>query len=903
MYLIFVYYNSQKVGKLMIKKFMNKKVRVSILLALFIGAQCWVNYLVFNYPAIGIGVEQNRDSQWIVTYFEIDEYSSLLGIQIGDEIKEVDGSDVNQHESVIKWSSIAQARSVLVHRDGEEFEVSLNELPSLTQFDVIAYSAQIVCFTAAFLLYRRLSYSLSARYLTIAILTGGFTFMTLGASIREDTFGKIFIVLFLVLVSYTLLHFLIVFFQDRGGIVLQPLFLLLKYGYIAIFITWITTGIFYAHPALTHYIYPESTQFFVLIFLLGILLNVGLLTYLYFKHRASKSFVSTLVRTVWISLLLSMSPIAIFSFAPLLIYGEFWIDAIYTAWFIMIFPLSFTYFITSERLYDIDMIIRRLGLTTVLSIVPAGIFTGMVWVAFQTEATLGSILLLFIFTLILLSLLLYSLEFFITKLEPVLFPRKYDLQSSLEKIATKLSSTSNFNDLKTNVLVDIVSTLEVFGCAIVFKYRNSVETITEGAIDLAEVESLIALERMEHRAYTINVISRKEEYTSYLVMTQKKTNTLLGLEDTQWLNLIISYLAVSLENVYLIRKLTLMASHRDLLHRVTMNTINDGVIITDKNGIIVELNQLIEKITNCRKENVINESVFIFEDFTSYMDNVISHGQRFESVECIFYPSPGKQINCLLDAFPILNDEEEIIGAYLRIWDISERIEHEQQMMAAEKFSLMGKLAAGIAHEIRNPLTSIMGLVHLLREKYVNAETYYRYIHIIHDELQSLNKIVTDFVLMAKPSLPSKKEVILQHIIHETVQLMTSQANLHNIILNTDLSPIEVELYLDATQLKQVFMNIIQNAFEASPEGGEVTICLVINPDNKDIEISIQDNGIGMTEIQMVELFIPFFTTKENGIGIGLGICSRIIDNHNGKISVASNLGVGTIFTIVFQGN
>ncbi len=536
---------------------MNKKVRAIIFLVLFIGVQSWFNYLIFSYPAVGIVLKENRDNQWIVEDFEVDLYSSLLGIQIGDEIIEINGLDINEHISVMKWSSIEQASSVMVIRDGSEFEVSLNGLPRLTQSDYIAFCAQIVCFTAALLLYRRLSYSLSAHYLTIAILNVGFTFMSLGASIRGDAFGKISIIVFMVLVPFSLLHFLIVFFREKGRMKLQPLFTLLKYFYGVVTIIYIVCAVFYTHPALTHIIYPEFTPVTILLFLLGVLLNVGLLTYLYFKHRTQGSFVSTLVKTVWISLFLSLSPIAIFSFFPLLIYDEFWIHPIFTAWFIILFPLSFTYFIASERLYDIDIIMRRIGLTTVLSIIPAGIFAGLMAIVFPMEATFGSISLIFIFTLIVLSFLLYSLEYFITKLEPILFPRKYYLQSSLKKIATNLSSTSNFRDLKAIILVDIVRTLEVFGGAIVFKYKQGVETITEGAIDAAEIESLITVEQLEHSKYTFFVISRNEEYTSYLVMTQKKTNTLLGLEDTQWLNLIISYLAVSLENVYLIRKMSM----------------------------------------------------------------------------------------------------------------------------------------------------------------------------------------------------------------------------------------------------------------------------------------------------------------------------------------------------------
>jgi two-component system sensor histidine kinase ComP len=172
----------------------------------------------------------DSDKLQIVKSFENGDFLSSLGIQIGDEIKEVNGLDANEYNSVIKWSNLDKARSIMIHRNGSDFEVSLNELPRFTQYDIIAYCAQFVCFTAAFLIYRRLTYSLSARYLTFAILNVGFTFMALGASIRGDALGKIFMSIFIVLVPFTLLHFLIVFFKEKGGIaLLNPLLAVLCY--------------------------------------------------------------------------------------------------------------------------------------------------------------------------------------------------------------------------------------------------------------------------------------------------------------------------------------------------------------------------------------------------------------------------------------------------------------------------------------------------------------------------------------------------------------------------------------------------------------------------------------------------------------------------------------------------
>lgn len=128
---------------------------------------------------------------------------------------------------------------------------------------------------------------------------------------------------------------------------------------------------------------------------------------------------------------------------------------------------------------------------------------------------------------------------------------------------------------------------------------------------------------------------------------------------------------------------------------------------------------------------------------------------------------------------------------------------------------------------------------------------------------------------------------------------MTSEANLKNAILTTNLCASLILISIDANQIKQVLINLIQNAFEAMPEGGgEVEIRLTPNVDEHCVEISISDNGVGISEKQINEIFNPFFTTKENGLGLGLSICYRIIESHNGNIHIKSNAEHGTQFIV-----
>lgn len=206
---------------------------------------------------------------------------------------------------------------------------------------------------------------------------------------------------------------------------------------------------------------------------------------------------------------------------------------------------------------------------------------------------------------------------------------------------------------------------------------------------------------------------------------------------------------------------------------------------------------------------------------------------------------------------------------------------------------MAGVLAAGIAHEIRNPLTSLRGFVQLLRDKHPE------YTGIMLSEIDRINSIVTELLQLAKPRTGEYEYKGIKEVLTSVVNFMNSQANLHNIRLLTrfDERSGQTLLYCEANKLKQVFINLIKNGIESMPSGGDIHIAAVRSGEH--VHIVIQDQGIGMSEAQLDQLGTTFYTTKVGGTGLGLMITQTIIQEHRGTIQFSSEPGGGTTVTIV----
>ena len=221
----------------------------------------------------------------------------------------------------------------------------------------------------------------------------------------------------------------------------------------------------------------------------------------------------------------------------------------------------------------------------------------------------------------------------------------------------------------------------------------------------------------------------------------------------------------------------------------------------------------------------------------------------------------------------------------------------EAQLIRSEKLAALGQLAAGIAHEIRNPLTSINILIHSLTENLPTKDSRWEDLKVIEEEILRINEIVNQFLRFAKPAPPLLDKTDLIPIFEETLQLLRPQIEKGKIAVQKEFEPLPL-ITVDREQIKQVILNLLMNAIQAMPGGGQLNMSGRFSRDGYWVELTVQDSGVGIPPEDLDKLFDPFFSTKEGGIGLGLSIAHRIIDQHHGKIEVESNPGKGTLFTI-----
>lgn len=263
-----------------------------------------------------------------------------------------------------------------------------------------------------------------------------------------------------------------------------------------------------------------------------------------------------------------------------------------------------------------------------------------------------------------------------------------------------------------------------------------------------------------------------------------------------------------------------------------------------------------------------------------------------EEIEIVTKENVKKVLRCT--AVPmIINDE--IVGAIGYAADITKEKETEELLRKTEKLSVVGELAASVAHEIRNPLTSIKGFIQMIQSAEMKNENelYYK---IMLDELERINIIASELLVLAKPQQIQFQEKDINMILTDVKSLLESEANLHGVTLKVETNDHLPKIECEPNQLKQLFINLIKNSIEASAKNINISVSIF---DVQSICLVFTDDGCGIEEERVKHLGEPFYSMKEKGTGLGLTVSYRIAEFHNGEIKFSSKINHGTIVKVI----
>jgi two-component system, NtrC family, sensor histidine kinase AtoS len=332
-------------------------------------------------------------------------------------------------------------------------------------------------------------------------------------------------------------------------------------------------------------------------------------------------------------------------------------------------------------------------------------------------------------------------------------------------------------------------------------------------------------------------------------------------------------------------------------------SIADAVITVDVRGNITSANPAAQQMFGCTGAEILGRPYddLFKEDanFSSLLIKTLQSGNENIGVS-IDVPLKDKVLHVSSSTSLLRDGRGNVIGAVAVFKDISETRQLQRQLMRADRLAALGELAAGIAHDIRNPLTSIRGFMQYLQKSGAPADLR-EYGPLIIREVDGLNRIIGELLEFAKPYPPRYGLVQVNDLIREMLLLVNKRADAQSIKIELELDPSEPFIEADGEQLKQVFLNLIINSCQAITDKGIITVTTEM--ESRDwLAVHVKDNGTGIARENLERVYDPFFSTKPAGTGLGLAVVQRILNGHNGRIEIASEYGCGTDVKISLPG-
>ncbi len=344
----------------------------------------------------------------------------------------------------------------------------------------------------------------------------------------------------------------------------------------------------------------------------------------------------------------------------------------------------------------------------------------------------------------------------------------------------------------------------------------------------------------------------------------------------------------------------------------------DAVIVTDEATHVVLFNQAAEEITGLPQARVLGQpcaQVFTHMPLIGQMVGRVQGSGQSESRGDEHLSRRGRYIPVRIACLPVRDARERMRGAAIVIHDLTYQKTLEESARCNESLARLGTLVAGLAHEIKNPLTGIKGAAQLLRSRLADRNELHEYTAVIMREADRLGRLLEDLLTLGGPPKPRLERINIHQVIRHVLSVVEGELTHRGIQLRCEFDPSLPDILGDQSQLSQVFLNLLKNAvdamvIEAAPRVANpvITISTRMETDfhilreqhrpDKFLRVEVADQGVGLSATEAARLFEPFFTTKPRGTGLGLAISQRIIAEHGGGIRIEANHPVGTIVTV-----
>ena len=507
------------------------------------------------------------------------------------------------------------------------------------------------------------------------------------------------------------------------------------------------------------------------------------------------------------------------------------------------------------------------------------------------------------------------------------FRGRYDYQKILRKISYEIASVIKLEQLAKLVVASCSETMKIAEISFLLPEKDGehfrsvplaiqrykkieIDAVSPIVAWLARTQSILARDEVEDAELAgamgrlgisvwVPIIS-KNRMIGIIALGDKLSGDRFSSEDLGLLTTLANQTAVALDNARLYDEVVTTKNYSEEI----LQSMTNGVLTTDTRGRIVTYNSMAERIIGRKIGEVVGRCCEEIWGKRGTITLAIEHTLKDRSYlnyeTGISSPERGL-VPVALSSTLLRDGQNKKMGALLSIQDLSELKELEDKIRRADKLTALATMAAGMAHEIKNPLSSLKVFAQLLPTRIDDPEYRQKLGEIMPREIDRIDRIVESLLGFARAAEPTYVPTRIEDVLEEDLQYFSLQAQAAGISFKKNYSPLP-EIEVDRSQIAQVFSNLILNALQAMPEGGELTVETFPGKKVEEllqtIKVRVTDTGHGITEETIKKLFDPFFTTKYGGTGLGLTITHSIVDGHKGFIDVESKVGKGTAFTV-----